>query len=151
YAANDTEGANAVRKKFFIDYKDKYFNTQSELGAQARQMLVDWEAGDEAVVGLWQMMNSWVFAGFDETYQRLGVGFDHVYYESQTYTLGKQTVVDALDAGTFERLDNGAIACDLERVGLTGKKVLLRGDGTSVYMTQDLGTALQRFDAYNMD
>ncbi len=143
--------ADVLHKKFFADNKDKYFNNASELGAQARKMLLDWEAGDEAVVGLWQIMNAWVFAGFDETYKRLGVGFDHVYYESKTYQLGKQIVVDALDDGIFERLENGAIACDLERVGLTGNKVLLRGDGTSVYMTQDLGTALQRFDKYNMD
>ncbi len=145
------DDSDALQKKFVSAYKDTYFNTHSELGGQARQMLVDWEAGEESVVALWQMMNAWVFEGFDQTYQRLGVGFDHVYYESKTYQLGKQIVVDALDAGIFERAENGAIVCDLERVGLTGKKVLLRGDGTSVYMTQDLGTALERFETYNMD
>ncbi|MBA2663618.1 MAG: arginine--tRNA ligase [Bradymonadaceae bacterium] len=141
----------ALQKRFFADYKDTYFNTDSELGAQARAMLLKWEAGDEAVVGLWQLMNSWVIDGFNQTYARLGVGFERVYYESNTYKLGKQTVLDGLDQGVFERLEGGAIVCNLEKVGLSGQKVLLRSDGTSVYMTQDLGTALQRFDAYDID
>lgn len=139
-----------LRAEFQKSYKDTYFNTESKLGAQAREMLRAWEAGDEAVVDLWKTMNSWVFAGFDQTYERLGVKFDRVYYESSTYLLGKDIVIKALEDGKLRRLDDGAIVCDLEKVGLSGQKVLLRRDGTSVYMTQDLGTALSRFDEYHM-
>lgn len=144
-----------LREKFAADYKDAYFNQDSELGAQARQMLRDWEAGDPETVALWKRMNAWVFEGFDETYARLGVAFDHVYYESQTYLFGKDVVLDALARGLLEQLDDGAIVCDLERLGFSGqsqaKKVLLRSDGTSVYMTQDIGTALERFQSYDLD
>lgn len=150
--AKDREGKDdaALRAEFKKAYKDLYFNQESQLGAQARQMLLDWEAGDEEVVNLWKTMNSWVFAGFDETYARLGVGFDKVYYESNTYLLGKDVVLKGLEEGKFKRLDDGAIVCDMEPLGLNGQKVLLRRDGTSVYMTQDLGTALSRFDEYHM-
>lgn len=150
--AKEREGkdAPALAAEFKKAYKDQYFNTASVLGAQARQMLVDWEAGDTDVVALWKTMNSWVFAGFDETYARLGVAFDRVYYESQTYLLGKDVVLKGLEEGKFRRLDDGAIVCDMEPLGLSGQKVLLRRDGTSVYMTQDLGTALARFDEYAM-
>lgn len=141
-----------IIKHFFKEvYKDTYFNTESALGKQARDMLIAWEAGDEAVVGLWRTMNSWVFAGFDATYKRLGIQFEEVYYESNTYKLGKDLVYKALDAGILHKLDNGAIACDLTKIGLSGDKVLMRGDGTSVYMTQDLGTAMQRFEAHDVN
>lgn len=144
-----------LRQKFAADYKDAYFNQGSELGARARQMLRDWEAGDQETVALWKKMNAWVFDGFDETYARLGVEFDRVYYESQTYLYGKDVVLDALARGLLEQLPDGAIVCDLEKLGFSGqsqaKKVLLRSDGTSVYMTQDIGTALERFQAYDLD
>jgi arginyl-tRNA synthetase len=140
-----------LRQKFFKAYKDDYFNRESELGQEAKQMLLDWEAGDEEVVELWKTMNQWVFDGFDQTYERLGVEFDHVYYESNTYKLGKDVVLEGLEEGKFEKIEGGAIACDLEKVGLQGQKVLLRSDGTSVYMTQDIGTALERFREYDLD
>ena len=140
-----------LQKRFRKDFKDTYFNTESSLGAQAREMLLAWEAGDTAVVELWKTMNSWVFKGFDQTYERLGVGFDKVYYESQTYLLGKDLVLKGLQDQKFKQLDDGAIVCDMEPLGLQGQKVLLRRDGTSVYMTQDLGTAMARFDEHDID
>ncbi len=146
--ASESEGS---RETFFAQYSDKFFNAESELGQQAREMLRKWEEGDPAVVELWKTMNAWVIAGFDETYERLGVSFEHVYLESQTYELGKSIVEEGLKADKFDKLPDGAIVCDLEKVGLEGQKVLLRGDGTSVYMTQDLGTAVTRFDEYDLD
>lgn len=142
---------DALKYRFFSLYQDKYFNTESELGAAVRQMLREWEDGDPQVVALWSKMNGWVFKGFDETYENLGIHFDHVYLESQTYKLGKEIVEKGLEDGKFRRLDDGAIVCDLEPLGLQGQKVLLRGDGTSVYTTQDIGTAIVRFDDYDLD
>lgn len=117
---------------------------------QTQQMLVDWEKGDEETVALWKKMNSWVYEGFDKTYETLGVSFDRVYYESQTYLFGKSLVEKGLQMGVFERREDGSVWCDLTGDGLDSK-LLLRGDGTSVYMTQDLGTAQQRFSEYNLD
>lgn len=117
---------------------------------EAQEMLVKWEKGDEAVVNLWKMMNSWVYEGFDETYKRLGVDFDKTYYESQTYLLGKALVGEGLKKGVFYNKENGSVWCDLTPDGLD-EKLLLRSDGTSVYMTQDLGTAHQRFSEYSLD
>jgi arginyl-tRNA synthetase len=131
--------------------KADYFNRDSELGAEAKAMLRAWEAGDEATVDLWKTMNQWVFDGFDQTYERLGIEFDHVYKESETYKLGKDVVLEGLETGDFEQLDDGAVVCDLEKLGLQGQKVLLRSDGTSVYMTQDIGTAIERFKDYELD
>ncbi|RAL24797.1 arginine--tRNA ligase [Lujinxingia litoralis] len=145
------DDAQTLLPVFFSAFKDIYFNTLSELGGAARQMLRDWEAGEPQVVALWKTMNQWVFDGFDETYARLGVHFDRVYYESNTYKLGKSIVEEGLNAGNFKKLDDGAVVCDLEALGLQGQKVLLRGDGTSVYMTQDLGTALARFEEYDVE
>jgi arginyl-tRNA synthetase len=142
---------DARREMFFAQYRDDYFNRESELGQQAKEMLLAWEAGDDETVELWKTMNQWVFDGFDETYERLGVEFDHVYKESETYKLGKDVVLEGLEDGKFEQLDDGAVVCDLEKLGLQGQKVLLRSDGTSVYMTQDLGTALERFREYDLD
>ncbi len=148
----DAASDEALRSSFFKAYGDAYFNNESALGQAARAMLVAWEAGDEAVINLWRTMNGWVFAGFDQTYARMGVRFDKVYYESQTYKLGKELVQQGLQDGLFETIEGGAIACDLAKIGMPGShKVLLRGDGTSVYMTQDLGTALSRFDAYAIE
>jgi arginyl-tRNA synthetase len=123
---------------------------QSVLMAEAREMLRRWEAGDAAVVKLWETMNSWVYAGFDETYKQLGVDFDRIYYESQTYLEGKKTVLEGLRKGVFYQRDDHSVWADLTGEGLD-EKLLLRADGTSVYMTQDIGTAKLRFDDYPID
>ena len=117
---------------------------------EAREMLRKWEAGDKEVVDLWKTMNGWVYAGFDVTYKALGISFDKVYYESQTYMLGKSIVMKGLEDGVLFRKDDNSIWIDLTVDGLD-QKLLLRGDGTSVYMTQDLGTAHQRFEQYKLD
>ena len=117
---------------------------------EAQEMLRKWEAKDEAVRTLWQTMNGWVYEGFDVTYKALGVDFDKVYYESQTYLLGKSIVSEGLEKGIFFKKEDGSVWIDLTDDGLD-QKLLLRGDGTSVYMTQDLGTALQRFEQNNLD
>ena len=117
---------------------------------EAQQMLRRWEAKDPEVYSLWETMNGWVYEGFDKTYEAMGVGFDKVYYESQTYLLGKSIVEEGLAKGVFYRRDDGSVWCDLTSDGLD-EKLLLRGDGTSVYMTQDLGTALTRFREEKLD
>ena len=123
---------------------------QSPLMQEAHDMLVKWEAGDPEVRALWEKMNSWVYAGFDETYRRLGVGFDKIYYESQTYLEGKGKVMEGLEKGLFFRKDDGSVWADLTENGLD-QKLLLRSDGTSVYMTQDIGTAKLRFQDFPID
>ena len=117
---------------------------------EAREMLRKWEAGDKEVVDLWKTMNGWVYAGFDVTYKALGISFDKIYYESQTYMLGKSIVMKGLEDGVLFKKDDNSIWIDLTADGLD-QKLLLRGDGTSVYMTQDLGTAHQRFEQYKLD
>ena len=117
---------------------------------EAQEMLRKWEAKDPEVYGLWQTMNGWVYDGFDVTYKALGVDFDKVYYESQTYLLGKSLVQEGLDKGVFFRKEDNSVWIDLTADGLD-QKLLLRGDGTSVYMTQDLGTALRRFEDNKLD
>jgi arginyl-tRNA synthetase len=117
---------------------------------EIREMLLKWEAGDKEVIDLWKMMNSWVYAGFDETYKKLGVDFDKIYYESDTYKLGKDLVLEALDKEILYRNDDSSIWVDLAEEGLD-QKLLLRSDGTAVYMTQDLGTAVGRYEDYKFD
>ena len=117
---------------------------------EAHEMLVKWEQNDPEVRALWSMMNSWVFAGFDETYKALGITFDKVDHESETYLLGKELVQKGLETGAFEREPDGSVWCDLTADGLD-RKLVLRGDGTSVYITQDLGTAERRFSQYHLD
>ena len=117
---------------------------------EAQEMLVKWEQGDEDVVNLWKTMNGWVYEGFDQTYRSLGISFDRTYYESQTYKGGKALVEKGLENGVFFRKEDGSVWCDLTSDGLD-QKLLLRKDGTSVYMTQDLGTAQQRFEEYSLD
>ncbi len=117
---------------------------------EAQDMLLRWEQGDKEVVDLWKKMNGWVYEGFDKTYHDLGIVFDRTYYESQTYLFGKALVQKGLEKGIFETEKDGSVWCDLTENGLD-RKLLLRGDGTSVYMTQDLGTAEQRFNEYNLD
>jgi arginyl-tRNA synthetase len=122
----------------------------SPLMNEAREMLVKWEAGDPEVRALWQMMNNWVYTGFDETYRKMGVGFDKIYYESNTYLEGKEKVMEGLEIGFFFKKEDGSVWADLTAEGLD-HKLLLRGDGTSVYMTQDIGTAKLRFADYPID
>ena len=117
---------------------------------EAREMLRLWEAGDAATRELWATMNQWVYDGFDETYKRLGVSFDKIYYESQTYLVGKQKVLEGLEKGLFFKKDDGSVWADFTKEGLD-EKLLLRADGTSVYMTQDIGTATLRFSDYKID
>lgn len=116
---------------------------------QAQQMLVAWENHDPEVYGLWEMMNGWVYAGFDETYKQLGVDFDKIYYESQTYLDGKAKVEEGLEKGVFYKREDGSVWADLTADGLD-EKLLLRADGTSVYMTQDIGTAALRYSEYDI-
>ena len=118
----------------------------TELGRATQKMLQQWEAGDPEVRALWKKMNSWVFAGFAETYRRMGIHFDHTYLESETYLLGKDIVAAGLEKGVFEKREDGAVICDL---GKLGRKVVLRSDGTSVYITQDMGTTLRKYEDYH--
>ena len=120
---------------------------ESPLMQEAREMLVKWEAGDPEVRGLWEMMNNWLYAGFDETYKKMGVSFDKIYYESNTHLEGKEKVMEGLEKGFFYKKEDGSVWADLTAEGLD-HKLLLRGDGTSVYMTQDIGTAKLRFADY---
>ena len=122
----------------------------SPLMAEARAMLRRWEDGDEEIRTLWSMMNSWVYAGFDETYKRMGVSFDEIYYESETYLLGKGEVLRGLEEGKFVQDPDGSVWADFTDEGLD-RKILLRSDGTSVYITQDIGTAKMRFDKHPID
>lgn len=122
----------------------------SPLMHEAREMLKKWEDGDENVRSVWRMMNEWVYAGFDETYKRLGVDFDKIYYESNTYLEGKEKVMEGLEKGIMYRKEDGSVWADLTADGLD-HKLLLRADGTSVYMTQDIGTAKLRYQDYPID
>ena len=123
---------------------------EAPLIKEAHEMLVKWEQGDPVVRALWEKMNAWVYAGFDETYKKMGVSFDKIYYESQTYLKGKAKVEEGLQKGLFFRKDDGSVWADLTGEGLD-QKLLLRSDGTSVYMTQDIGTAEMRFQDYPID
>lgn len=129
---------------------DEEAEAASTLMQEAREMLRKWEAGDPEVRALWEKMNSWVYAGFDETYRRMGVGFDKIYYESRTYLDGKKKVLEGLEKGIMYRREDGSVWADLRADGLD-EKLLLRSDGTSVYMTQDIGTAAQRYADYPID
>ncbi len=123
---------------------------EAPLMQEAREMLVKWEQGDAEVRGLWSKMNEWVYAGFDETYKKMGVGFDKIYYESDTYLEGRELVLEGLEKGLFQRKEDGSVWADLTENGLD-EKLLLRADGTSVYMTQDIGTAKLRYSDFPID
>ncbi len=160
---NSGEKGDKLVGDFYVLFDRKYKAQIAELVAQgmdekeaaqkaplmqeAKAMLVKWEAGDEQVRRLWKEMNSWVYAGFDVTYKRMGVDFDKIYYESDTYLLGKALVQEGLEKGVFYQKEDGSVWCDLTDEGLD-EKLLLRADGTSVYMTQDLGTAQLRYNDY---
>ncbi len=136
--------------EFFKNYKNNYFNTASQLGAEARDLVLKWEAHDEETLKLWSRMNAWVYAGLDETYKKLGVKFDQLYFESDTYLLGKDIIDEGLRRGVFYKKDDGSVWVDLTDAGLD-HKLLLRKDGTSVYMTQDLGTAQKRYEEFGAE
>jgi len=140
----------STEQEFFKAYKNNYFNTASALGAEARELLLKWEAHDPETLGLWNKMNNWVYAGFDETYTSLGVTFDKLYFESDTYLLGKDLIEDGLRREVFYKKDDGSVWVDLTDAGLD-HKLLLRSDGTSVYMTQDLGTAHKRYEEFGAE
>ncbi len=148
-AFNDLYKAE-VKALVDADVKEEEAAKQAPIMREAQEMLLKWEQGDKETRELWETMNSWVYAGFDATYAALGVSFDRIYYESQTYLLGKALVQKGLDMGVFEREADGSVWCDLTADGLD-RKLLLRSDGTSVYMTQDLGTAESRFEEYALD
>ena len=171
YGGGETPASSGMKGdhlvgKYYVEFDKHYKAEIKELVAQglsedeakkkapimlaAQEMLRKWEAKDEEVYSLWQTMNGWVYEGFDVTYKALGVDFDKVYYESETYLLGKSLVEEGLEKGVFFRKEDNSVWIDLEADGLD-QKLLLRGDGTSVYMTQDLGTALSRFEENKLD
>ena len=135
----------------FSKHRDVFFNQTSELGQASRALLIAWERGDEAVISLWKQLNGWVISGFEETYKDLGVSFEKVYYESQTYMLGKEIITQGLSDGHFHTREDGATLFALDKIGKKGDKVVLRSDGTSVYITQDLGTAIARHNELGFD
>ena len=150
YVRFDKEYKAQVKELMGKGLNEEDAKKQAPLMVEAQSMLKKWEDGDADVRALWTMMNNWVYKGFDETYQRLGVGFDKIYYESQTYLDGKAKVNEGLEKGLFYRREDGSVWADLTKDGLD-EKLLLRSDGTSVYMTQDIGTAQQRFREFNID
>jgi len=150
YVEFDKHYKDEVRRMVEQGTDEEEAKRQAPLMLEAQQMLKRWEEGDTEIRDLWKMMNGWVYAGFDETYRKMGVGFDKVYYESETYLLGKELVQKGLDMGVLYRKDDGSVWCDLTADGLD-QKLLLRKDGTSVYMTQDLGTALLRHNDFGAE
>ena len=146
----DKQKPGQSEKDFFKEYKNKWFNDYSALGTEVRDMLLKWEAGDADTLALWRQMNGWVYEGFEKTYASLGVAFDKLYYESDTYLLGKDLVDEGLAKGVFFRKEDGSVWVDLSDAGYD-QKVVLRADGTSVYITQDLGTARMRYHDFHCD
>ena len=139
-----------LTKAFKSEYKNNYFNNHSSIGSEVKTTLQKWEDGDEEVIALWKKMNGWVYDGFDSTYKRLGVAFDKIYYESDTYLLGKAMVQEGLASGAFFTKDDGSVWIDLTDEGLD-EKIVQRADGTSVYITQDIGTADLKYKDFGMD
>ena len=150
YVAFDKHYREEVKELVAQGMDEEKAKQEAPLIKEAHEMLVKWEQNDPEVRALWEKMNSWVYAGFDETYQKMGVSFDKIYYESQTYLKGKAKVEEGLAKGLFERHDDNSVWADLTNEGLD-QKLLLRSDGTSVYMTQDIGTAEMRFQDYPID
>ena len=150
YVLFDTHFKAEVKELMEQGMTEDEAKAASPLMKEAREMLVKWEQKDPEIRGLWEKMNNWVYAGFDETYKRMGVDFDKIYYESETYLEGKEKVLEGLEAGKMYRREDGSVWADLTGEGLD-HKLLLRSDGTSVYMTQDIGTAKLRFQDYPID
>ncbi len=150
YVAFDKHYREEIKELVAQGMDEEQAKQEAPLIKEAHEMLVKWEQNDPEVRGLWQKMNEWVYAGFDETYKELGVGFDKIYYESDTYLEGKEKVMEGLEKGFFYRREDGSVWADLTQEGLD-EKLLLRSDGTSVYMTQDIGTAKLRFRDFPID
>ena len=150
YVAFDQHYRQEVKELMAQGMDEEQAKQEAPLIKEAHEMLVKWEQNDPEVRALWKKMNEWVYAGFDETYKMMGVSFDKIYYESDTYLEGKEKVMEGLDKGIFYRRDDGSVWADLTGEGLD-EKLLLRSDGTSVYMTQDIGTAKLRFQDYPID
>lgn len=147
YVKFDQEYKNEIQKLVSEGHSEVEAKKQAPILLEAQDMLRRWESGDEEIVALWKMMNGWVYDGFDITYTTMGVDFDTLYYESQTYLLGKEFIAEGLRSGVFFKKDDGSVWCDLTDEGLD-EKLVLRSDGTAVYMTQDIGTAIQRVKDY---
>ncbi|WP_225036980.1 arginine--tRNA ligase [Winogradskyella sp. SM1960] len=147
YVKFDQEYKSEIAKLVAQGQSEEEAKKNAPLLLEAQQMLIKWEAGDEDVVALWKKMNQWVYDGFDVTYKNIGVDFDTYYYESDTYLLGKEFVAEGLNSGVFFKKEDGSVWCDLTDDGLD-EKIVLRSDGTAVYMTQDIGTAIQRIKDY---
>lgn len=150
YVAFDKHYREEVKQLVAQGMDEEKAKQEAPLIKEAHEMLVKWEQNDEEVRSLWKKMNDWVYAGFDETYKMMGVGFDKIYYESETYLEGKEKVMEGLEKGFFYRREDGSVWANLNAEGLD-EKLLLRSDGTSVYMTQDIGTAKLRFQDYPID
>ena len=150
YVAFDKHYREEIKQLVAQGMDEEKAKQEAPLIKEAHEMLVKWEQNDPEVRALWEKMNNWVYAGFDETYKKMGVSFDKIYYESQTYLKGKAKVEEGLAKGLFERHDDNSVWADLTNEGLD-QKLLLRSDGTSVYMTQDIGTAEMRFQDYPID
>ena len=150
YVAFDQHYRQEVKELMAQGMDEEQAKQEAPLIKEAHEMLVKWEQNDPEVRALWKKMNEWVYAGFDETYKMMGVSFDKIYYESDTYLEGKEKVMEGLDKGIFYRREDGSVWADLTKEGLD-EKLLLRSDGTSVYMTQDIGTAKLRFQDYPID
>lgn len=148
YVKFDQEYKKQVKQLVEEGSSEEEAKKDAPLMIEAQKMLLDWESGDKEVVKLWEVMNSWVYAGFDVTYKSLGVDFDALYYESNTYLLGKAFIDHGLSSGVFHKKQDGSVWCDLTDEGLD-EKIVLRSDGSSVYMTQDIGTAIQRIKDYS--
>lgn len=150
YVAFDKAYKEEISKLIAEGKSEEDAKKEAPILLEAQQMLLKWEAGDEEVVSLWKTMNDWVYTGFDETYKELGVDFDKNYFESNTYLLGKDIVANGLESGVFYKKEDGSVWIDLTNDGLD-EKIVLRADGTAVYMTQDIGTAIERFKDYDLD
>jgi len=143
-------GEGQSPEAFFKEFVNQYFNEYSQLGRKATDMLLRWEAGDPETIALWKKMNEWVYRGFDQTFRDLGVTFDKLYYESETYLLGKDLVEKGLETGVFYRKEDGSVWIDLTYAGMD-PKIVIRSNGTSVYITQDIGTAHLRYKDFGVD
>ncbi|NLP56554.1 arginine--tRNA ligase [Lutibacter sp. B1] len=150
YVKFDQEYKKEIGKLIAEGKTEDEAKKEAPLLLEAQEMLIKWEAGDAEVVDLWKTMNEWVYTGFNETYKELGVDFDKNYYESNTYLLGKDVVADGLERGVFYKKEDGSVWIDLTEDGLD-EKIVLRADGTAVYMTQDIGTAIERFKDFDLD
>lgn len=150
YVRFDKEYRSQIKELVANGMEEDEAKKKAPIILEAQEMLRKWEAKDEATINLWSQMNGWVYEGFAKTYSDLGITFDRTYYESQTYLLGKELVIKGLEKGVFFKKEDGSVWIDLTDEGLD-QKLLLRSDGTSVYMTQDLGTAQQRFEEYTLD